>query len=80
MKQSTDKNNADKNNGIWWTMWTHLNDLDFVHDPEPFLSHSQQQMQENKKAMQGQAVSSTVWTPAAEPAWWRVTGSTPDPD
>jgi hypothetical protein len=30
--------------GIQWTLWTQLDDLDFTNDP-PLLSHNQQQMQ-----------------------------------
>lgn len=41
MKTST----AQKRNGIQWTPWTQLDDLDFADDLE-LLSHTQQQMQE----------------------------------
>ena len=40
-KQST----ADRKNGIQWTMWAQLDDLDFADDLA-LLSHTQQQMQE----------------------------------
>ncbi|KAK7107318.1 hypothetical protein V1264_015265 [Littorina saxatilis] len=41
MKTSTDQ----KRNGIQWTLWTQLDDLDFADDLA-LLSHTQQQMQE----------------------------------
>ena len=41
MRRST----AGRGNGIQWTMWTQLNDLDFADDLA-LLSHTQQQMQE----------------------------------
>ncbi|KAK7109158.1 hypothetical protein V1264_013249 [Littorina saxatilis] len=41
MKAST----AQKRNGIQWTLWTQLDDLDFADDVA-LLSHTQQQMQE----------------------------------
>ena len=41
MKIST----TQKQNGIQWTLWTQLNDLDFADDIA-LLSHNQQQMQE----------------------------------
>ncbi|KAK7114905.1 uncharacterized protein [Littorina saxatilis] len=41
MKAST----AQKRNGIQWTLWTQLDDLDFADDMA-LLSHTQQQMQE----------------------------------
>ena len=44
MEKSTDK----KRNGIQWTLWEQLNDLDFADDIA-LLSHNQQQMQEKTK-------------------------------
>lgn len=41
MRQST----AEKRNGIQWTMWTQLDDLDFADDLA-LLSHAQHQMQD----------------------------------
>ncbi|KAK7095834.1 hypothetical protein V1264_005198 [Littorina saxatilis] len=44
MKAST----AQKRNGIQWTLWTQLDDLDFADDVA-LLSHTQQQMQEKTR-------------------------------
>ena len=37
---------AQKQNGVQWTLWTRLDDLDFADDLD-VLQHNQQQMQEN---------------------------------
>lgn len=55
MKQST----ADKKNGIQWTMWTQLNDLDFADDLA-LLSHMQQQMQEKTSAANSTRLSLNI--------------------
>lgn len=46
MKTSTSK----RKNGIQWTLWNQLDDLDFADD-HALLSHSQQQMQEKTSVL-----------------------------
>ncbi len=46
MKTST----SERRNGIQWTLWSQLDDLDFADDL-PLLSHSQQQMQEKTSVL-----------------------------
>ena len=48
MKTTTQKN---RRNGIQWTLWSQLDDLDFTDDLT-LLSHSHEQMQEKKQISQ----------------------------
>ena len=50
MKAST----KDKLNGIQWTLWRHLDDLDFADDLA-LLSHTHQQMQDKTSALEANA-------------------------
>jgi hypothetical protein len=52
---------AGKRNGIQWTLWTQLEDLDFADDLA-LLSHTQQQMQEKTNAVATGDHLCTDWT------------------